>query len=247
MAATVLRKVGDNRNVVRFLQAPESPRGSRGCGVFSLVMELCSGGSLLEEVALARRKAEGNRSDYQAPTLALHWLLEVTRGLDFIHHHAGLLHRGLTASAVVLSAEGVAKISSFAQATCGPSATALPSDNFPVGYSAPEVFRVGLGHDHRADLYSLGVLAWVVLTGGVQSSKEPQPPVPVAQDGFGLDGWEALTCWQRFEACLDDDAYSISQKARDFIQRLTQREPERRMKHDRIRRHSIFGSLVNCR
>merc|ERR1712113_481884 len=103
-----------------------------------------------------------------------------------------------------------------------------------------------------ADLYSFGVLVWVVLTGGVLECKgtslPPVPPCGECKDASGL-----LNNWLLLQKCIEDpannDANPVPIPAKDLILRLTDREDFSKpfrdvhslgLSHQSIREHPFF-------
>lgn len=93
-------------------------------------------------------------------------LVDLCRALAYIHRR-GLIHRDLKPSNVLITKEGVCKLTDFGIVKdLDPNADALVSTTL-VGtwaYASPEQIN---GHpiDHRSDLYSLGVILFAMLTG----------------------------------------------------------------------------------
>ncbi|KXZ47222.1 hypothetical protein GPECTOR_37g228 [Gonium pectorale] len=161
----------DHPNVVRLLAACLTP--PRLC----LVMERCE--TSLERVMYRRGEAGGSGA---GPSVAspqrgmrmplpklLHIAIQICQGLEYLH--PTIVHRDLKPANVLINGADtdrpVAKLADFGlsriRATTAP--TLSPEAGTPC-YMAPECFDV-LNNiiTHRADMYSLGVLLWAMLTG----------------------------------------------------------------------------------
>jgi serine/threonine protein kinase len=124
-------------------------------GTTYIVMELLEGASLY---ALIRK---GNALDI-AEKLSI--LAQVGSGLQHAHEH-GIVHRDLKPSNVFVSRNGIAKIVDFGVAKFGESELTRAGTVFgTLEYMAPEQLQ-GKPVDARADVFSLGVVAYELLTG----------------------------------------------------------------------------------
>jgi serine/threonine protein kinase len=95
-------------------------------------------------------------------------LLQVTEGLDAIHE-AGVIHRDLKTSNIVLDSRSVVRLLDFGIAGTAGSAGTIPATREVIGspeYMSPEQIR-GQAVDARSDLYSLGIVAFEIFTGRV--------------------------------------------------------------------------------
>ena len=105
-----------------------------------------------------------------APRDALALLPQICDALEYAHGE-GIIHRDIKPENILLDAKGRVKIADFGLAKLfGPAAPAaqLTESNQVMGtlhYMAPEQFERPLEVDHRADLYSLGVVAYEMITG----------------------------------------------------------------------------------
>jgi serine/threonine protein kinase len=109
-----------------------------------------------------------------APRIALHYALEVARGL-VAAHQVGVAHRDLKPENIFITRDERVKILDFGLAKCSDPASVPSRDEAlistlpgvllgTVGYMAPEHVR-GLPTDHRADLFSLGVIVHEMVSG----------------------------------------------------------------------------------
>merc|ERR1711920_701144 len=92
---------------------------------------------------------------------------------------------------------------------------------------------------------SLGVLVWVMLTGGLVTSQEPLPPLGKMRHPTDFEAHFA-DC-QRLKQCLENpeanNARRLRDDARDFVLQLTRRRPTERMKHAQVRSHPMLQPL----
>ena len=113
-----------------------------------------------------------------APSEALRLLRDIVDGLAHAHRH-GVVHRDIKPDNVMI-AERHALIVDFGVAKAMSDATAqhdLTSLGFSLGtpaYMAPEQAAADPHIDHRADIYSVGVLAYEMLSGAPPFAGTPQ-------------------------------------------------------------------------
>lgn len=144
-----------------------------------LVLELVPGGSL--------RRALSDGPLPSSRALAL--LSDLAAALDVAHEH-GRLHLDVKPENVLLDAQGRPRLTDFGGLEPAPGVghSLLLSGQLGPGtrdYAAPEL-REGGPLDRRADVYSLGVVAYELLTGrlplGLDRPSQLQPGLPAAVD-----------------------------------------------------------------
>jgi phage shock protein PspC (stress-responsive transcriptional regulator) len=151
--ARVLARL-DHPHIVRLHDAGES------CGWLYLVLELVDGASLREVL----------RTGSFSPAEALRLAPQLCEALGYAHAH-GVVHRDLKPENILVDGEGRLRIADFGLAKLvesRPGTQALTGSGQLLGtaaYMAPEQVAGAGEVDHRADLYSLGVVLYEMLTG----------------------------------------------------------------------------------
>eukprot|EP00929_Paragymnodinium_shiwhaense_P000604 TRINITY_DN100858_c0_g1_i1.p1 TRINITY_DN100858_c0_g1~~TRINITY_DN100858_c0_g1_i1.p1 ORF type:complete len:1243 (-),score=178.83 TRINITY_DN100858_c0_g1_i1:89-3817(-) len=216
-------------------------------GLYVLVMEFCSGGDVLGRIKARRRQAREQKRHYTPPQEAIRWIGQVFLGLEHLHLRMSTLLRDLKPENIVLSTEGHAKLTDFGFGRFGVESSGCWSFGIPTGspgYVSPEVLRRE-NYGPSADLYSLGVLVWVLLTGGLIHKSEPVPPL--GQMRHPTDFQAHFQDWLLLAQCVArperNHARPLPEDASDFVAKLTHRAPDARMSHVEIRRHRLLQSL----
>jgi serine/threonine-protein kinase len=155
-----------------------------------IAMELIDGVSLRTHAFHARPSARA----------LARLLAQVAHALAYAHARA-VVHRDLKPDNVLVLPDGRTKVLDFGLAGLhAEGAEVLTQSNVAMGtanYMAPEQRKDARRADHRADLYSFGVMAYELLTGELPVGKFAPPSRLVV----GLDPrWDALV-----ERCLEPD------------------------------------------
>ncbi len=146
-------------------------------GLHYLVMEYVDGPNLRQV----------QRTGRLAPEQALRIVPEICEALQFAHDR-GVVHRDIKPENVLLDRDGHVKITDFGIAKMvGPDAdtVALTGGVDVIGtphYMAPEQIERPLDVDHRADIYSLGVVFYELLTGELPLGRFAAPSQRVQVD-----------------------------------------------------------------
>jgi serine/threonine-protein kinase len=95
------------------------------------------------------------------------WAQDIATGMA-VAHQVGIIHRDLKPANILINDEGLLKIVDFGVAAAATSGdTQLTKTGYVIGspkYMAPEQI-LGKKVDHRADIYSVGVILYEMLTG----------------------------------------------------------------------------------
>jgi tRNA A-37 threonylcarbamoyl transferase component Bud32 len=124
------------------------------------------------------------------PRQALELVVQICTALQFAHDE-GVVHRDIKPENILLNKKGQVKIADFGLAKLLGTApdTALTMSQAAMGtlnYMAPEQRQNAQGVDHRADIYSLGVVFYEMLTGEVPMGRF-EPPSKRVQVDVRLD------------------------------------------------------------
>ncbi len=128
--------------------------------LFYYIMEYVDGTNL----------AELSRQAELSPTESLEIVTQVCKAMQYAHE-SGVVHRDIKPTNILLNAEGTVKIADFGLAKFCESSdprTQLTQTRQVFGtprYMAPEQIESTREVDHRADIYSLGVVFYELLTG----------------------------------------------------------------------------------
>lgn len=150
--------------------------GAEG-GVFFLVMEFVDG------VTLRQAMAGGKLG----PETALRIVPQLCDALEYAHQE-GVVHRDIKPENIILDRKGRVKIADFGLAKLVGNETRLPAltqTNIVMGtpnYMAPEQIENPKSVDHRADIYSLGVVLYEMLTGELPLGRFKLPSQKVQLD-----------------------------------------------------------------
>ncbi len=128
-------------------------------GVLFLVMEYVAGRHTLRDVIRTQAPL--------SPMRALSLLEEVLKAISAAHH-SGIVHRDIKPENVLIDPLGQVKVADFGLARAISSATSATATSGvllgTVSYLPPELVTIGTA-DARSDVYSLGVMAFELLTG----------------------------------------------------------------------------------
>ncbi|KAK2414817.1 serine/threonine-protein kinase PEPKR2 [Trifolium repens] len=179
---------------------------------FHLVMELCSGGRLIDQMV-----KDGPYSEQRAANV----LKEVMLVIKYCHD-MGVVHRDIKPENILLTKSGKLKLADFGLAmriSEGQNLTGLAGSP---AYVAPEVL---LGkYSEKVDIWSAGVLLHALLVGSLPFQGDSLEAVFEAIKTVKLD----------FQAGMWE---SISKPARDLIGRMLTRDTSARISADEVLRH----------
>ncbi len=151
--------------------------GSAGPFVY-LLMEFVDGVNLHQAMQAGRF----------TPLESLRLVQDICSGLQFAHQQ-GVLHRDIKPANILIDSRGQVKIADFGIAKLFGERerghATITEAGMTIGtphYMAPEQFDPAEKIDQRADLYSLGVVLYELLTGDLPRGKFPPPSARVEMD-----------------------------------------------------------------
>ncbi|KAK1314627.1 Serine/threonine-protein kinase PEPKR2 [Acorus calamus] len=179
---------------------------------FHLVMEMCPGGRLLDQMI-----KEGRYTERRAASI----IRELVLVMKYCHD-MGVVHRDIKPENVLLTASGKMKLADFGLATRITSGQSLSGIVGSPAYVAPEVLT---GHySEKVDVWAAGVLLHALLVGVLPFQGNSLEAVFEAIKSVKLDF--STEIWG-----------SISKLARDLIGRMLTRDVSKRMTADEILSH----------
>ncbi len=146
-------------------------------GFFYLVMEYVDGVNLRQAMRAGRL----------TPEEALRIVPQLCDALQFAHEE-GVVHRDIKPENILLDRRGRVKVADFGlakilgQSTGNASLTGTQQVMGTLHYMAPEQLAGARAVDHRADIYSLGVTFYEMLTGELPLGRFPPPSRKAALD-----------------------------------------------------------------
>ncbi|XP_029328656.1 ribosomal protein S6 kinase alpha-4 isoform X2 [Mus caroli] len=192
-----------------------------------LVLELLRGGELLEHIRKKRLFSESEASQI---------LRSLVSAVSFMHEEAGVVHRDLKPENILYADDtpgAPVKIIDFGFARLRPQSPAEPMQTpcFTLQYAAPELLAQQ-GYDESCDLWSLGVILYMMLSGQVPfqgasgqggQSQAAEIMCKIREGRFSLDG----EAWQ-----------GVSEEAKELVRGLLTVDPAKRLKLEGLRSSS---------
>ncbi|XP_060176242.1 serine/threonine-protein kinase STY46-like [Lycium barbarum] len=144
----IMRKVR-HKNVVQFIGACTKPPN------LCIVTEFMSGGSVYDYL----HKQKGS---FKFPTL-LKVAIDVSKGMNYLHQN-NIIHRDLKAANLLMDENEVVKVADFGVARVKAQTGVMTAETGTYRWMSPEVIE-HKPYDHKADVFSFGVLLWELMTG----------------------------------------------------------------------------------
>lgn len=124
---------------------------------FYLVTELCRGGDLYEEISKRSQKNFSERS-------AAHIMREILLAINHCHSE-NICHRDLKPENILLDTDNKVKLIDFGAAETFDKQQGMKGMIGTAYYIAPEVLNEKGNYNEKCDMWSLGVILYMLLTG----------------------------------------------------------------------------------
>lgn len=157
------------------------------------------------------------------PQNAYTLVLQLCQAVQYAHDH-GVVHRDIKPANVLISRDGRVKFTDFGVAKPLEELAAGGDDGYGTpGYAAPERYAKGAAVDHRADVYSLGIVIHEMLSGETprQAAMHGHAKLPAPFIGV-------------FSKCLMADPARRYQSAREVGAALSRAIEEEKAAHDAL-------------
>lgn len=189
-----------------------------------LVMEYCHGGNLMERLI-----ADG--SPGLTPALCARVGGEILLALEHLHR-IHVIFRDVKPENIVFDAQGRAKVTDFGLAKkLGPDEKAFTACGTE-GYAAPELITRTGKYSFAVDIYSYGILMYVILSGGHASSREPSKRLPPQT--------HASFRTKLYSLPTPAPTWALATGALSLLQDLTKGQPTTRPSAPEAKEHHFF-------
>jgi len=210
-----MRTANDHPYVIKFYQVYDADK------MVHLVLELLEGGELFERIKHKRSYSERE---------AVEIMKNILEALKYFHA-LGIVHRDLKPENLILKSKEDdydVKIADFGLASFVEEGKKLSLPCGSPGYVAPEVLDDrGPGYDTQADVFSVGVILYVLLTG--------RPAFP------GTNYRDIISKNKRGEVEYQQRYWSrISETGKDLVQKLLKKNPDERLSAENALKHPWF-------
>ncbi|ONM23236.1 Serine/threonine-protein kinase STY46 [Zea mays] len=168
----IMRKVR-HKNVVQFIGACTKPPN------LCIVTEFMSGGSVYDYL-------HKHKGVFKLPAL-VGVATDVSKGMSYLHQN-NIIHRDLKTANLLMDENGTVKVADFGVARVKAQSGVMTAETGTYRWMAPEVIE-HKPYDHKADVFSFGILMWELLTG-----KIPYEYLTPLQAAVGV---VQKKCWQQ--------------------------------------------------
>ena len=207
----ILRKLS-HENIIQLYQVMETEH------FIHIVTEYAATGELFDFII-----ENGKLSEQEAAS-------KFSQILKAIHHcHQNkVVHRDLKAENLLLDQRGTIKLADFGFSNYFTPGETLATWCGSPPYAAPELFEGKPYDGQKADIWSLGVILYILVSGSLP-----------------FDGQTLQELRSRIVSCQFRIPFYISENCEDLIKSLLVLEPEQRISVEMIAQHSWLGSMLD--
>lgn len=216
-------KAVDHKNIIKLIDYYEDEK------YIHLVTELCNGGQLFDRIVAKTKSLEGHYTEKDAAGI----ILELLQGIDYCHTVHNIAHRDLKPENIMFmdTPEGsIVKIIDFGLAREEDAKKGMSTRVGTPLYIAPELLEKGKSYTKECDLWSIGIILYIILCGYPPFYGSGNPEIFAAVKRANL----------QFHSPQWDD---ITDLAKDLIRRLLTRNPSERICAEEAQRHPWFDSV----
>mmetsp|Transcript_27553 Transcript_27553/g.58872 ORF Transcript_27553/g.58872 Transcript_27553/m.58872 type:complete len:411 (+) Transcript_27553:87-1319(+) len=200
-----------------------------------LVTDICKGGELFDKIVEKSSNCDNGVPCF-AENEAARIMYQILKAVSYMHKK-GIAHRDIKPENILFETEdedSPIKIIDFGLSRKHYGSFGEPLMSTIVGtpyYIAPDVLRKK-GYDKSCDLWSVGVIAYILLSG-----------YPPFNGNDNSEVYEAIRrCRYQFPSA---DWSGMSRESRDFIRRLLQKDPRKRMTVEQAMNHPWMVKHAN--
>ena len=214
---------GCGRHIVRVVDVYENPSGGRQC--LFVVMELMEGGELFDRIKERNRAGDSQFTEREAAKIVHH----ICKAVHYLHGH-GIAHRDIKPENLLYTSDADdadLKLADFGFAK--ETSTRLKTPCYTPYYASPEVLDHGKEYDEACDLWSIGVVMYILLCG--------YPPFTCRTKGALIDTEMKNNIRQATYAFPVKEWAFVSDRAKDVIRGLLKPDAKERPTVETLMEH----------
>uniref|UniRef100_A0A6A7GC05 Serine/threonine-protein kinase BLUS1-like n=1 Tax=Hirondellea gigas TaxID=1518452 RepID=A0A6A7GC05_9CRUS len=200
-----------------------------------LVMPLCNGGSCLDVMKNRVKYQNGFDDEILIATI----LRETLRGLVYLHEDSRI-HRDVKSGNILLSRSGEVRLADYGVAgslmDAGQKKNHTGTFSGTPAWMAPEVMEQDLGHDCKADIWSLGITALELAFGKPPYAHYPAMKILML----------TLNKPPPSTSSYADLAGKVSKSFKNLVETCLKRDPVKRPSAKELLKHKFFKKAANA-
>ena len=152
---------------------------------------------------------------------------QIIFGVEYLHTHQ-VCHRDLKPENILLDEENNVKLADFGLSNIMRDGIFLYSSCGSPNYAAPELINGKYYNGSSIDIWSCGVILYTLLTGSLPFNEK-----------------QTAKLYQKIRECRYIIPENVSDKAKDLIFRMLQKDPLNRISISEIKQHKWFSNKLN--